>query len=73
MEVWSEKISQDHDLLRIFGSPTYFCAKDGKVNPQANKFVFLSVKKNMKGYKLWDPENKKIVLSKMSHLMRLHY
>jgi len=24
----------------------------------------LSVKKNIKGYKLWDPENKKTVLSK---------
>jgi len=31
---------------------------------RAKKFVFLGVKRNMKGYKLWDPENKKIVLSK---------
>ena len=29
--------------------------------------MFLGVKRNMKGYKLWDPENKKIVLSK--HVM----
>jgi len=50
-------------LLRVFESPAYFSAKDGKVNPQAKKFVFLSVKRNMKGYKLWDPKNKKIVLS----------
>jgi len=28
------------------------------------KFVFLGVNRNIKGYKLWDPENKKIVLSK---------
>ena len=26
--------------------------------------MFLSVNRNMKDYKLWDPENKKIVLSK---------
>jgi len=33
------------------------------VNPRAKKFVFLGVKRNMKGYRLWDPKNKKIVLS----------
>ena len=33
------------------------------MNPRAKKFVFLGVKKNMKGYRLWDPESKKIVLS----------
>ena len=38
--------------------------KTDKVNPRAKKFVFLGDNKNMKGYKLWDPENKKIVLSK---------
>ena len=33
------------------------------MNPRAMKFVFLGVKINMKGYRLWDPDNKKIVLS----------
>jgi len=33
------------------------------VNPRAKKFVFLDVKRNMKNYRLWDPENKKNVLS----------
>ena len=33
------------------------------MNPRAKKFVSLGVKRNMKGYRLWDPENKKIVLS----------
>ena len=33
------------------------------VNPRAKNFVFLGVKRNMKGYRLWDPGNKKIVLS----------
>jgi len=63
LEVWSGKAAQDHGLLRVFESPAYFSAKDGKVNPRAKKFVFLSVKRNMKGYRLWNPENKKIVLS----------
>ena len=29
--------------------------------------MFLGIKRNMKDYKLWDPENKKIVLNK--HVM----
>jgi len=33
------------------------------VNRRAKRFVFLGDKRNMKGYRLWDPENKKIVLS----------
>ena len=64
MEIWSGGATQDYGLLRVFESPVYFSVKDGKVNPQAKNFMFFSVKKNMKGYKLWDPKNKKIVLSK---------
>ena len=33
LEVWSEKATQDHNLLREFRNPTYFSAKDGMVNP----------------------------------------
>ena len=44
LEVWFGKAAQDHDLLRVFISPTYFSAKDGKVNPRVKKFV-LDVKK----------------------------
>jgi len=63
LKVWSEKATQDHGLVREFGSPAYFSAKDDMVNPRAKKFVILGVKRNRKGYRLWDPENKKIVLS----------
>ena len=45
LEIWSEKIAQDHSLLREFESPTYVSAKDGKVNPRAKRFLFLGVKK----------------------------
>ena len=64
MEIWSGKAAQDQGLLREFGSLTYFSAKDGMVNPRAKRFVFLGVRRNLKGYRLWDPENKKIVLSR---------
>jgi len=49
LEVWSGKAVQGHGVLREFGSPAYFSAKDGIVNSQAKKFVFLGVKRNMKG------------------------
>jgi len=63
IEVWSGKAAQDHGLLREFESLTCFSAKDGMVNLRAKKIVFLGVKRNMKDYRLWDLENKKIVLS----------
>ena len=64
MDIWSGGAAQNYDLLRVFGSPTYFSAKNSKVNLQAKKFVFFGIKRNMKDHKLWDSENKKIVLSK---------
>ena len=59
----SGKAAEVYAFLREFRSPAYFSAKDDKVSPRAKKFVFLGVKRNMKGYRLWNPENKKIVLS----------
>ena len=64
LDIWSCGAIQNYELLRVFESLVYFSGKDGKVNPQAKKFVFFGVNRNMKGYKLWDPKNKKIVLSK---------
>ena len=63
MEVWSEKAAQDYDMLTIFGCPAYYHIKEDKLDPQAKKTVFLSLKKGVKGYKRWDPNDKKIVVS----------
>ena len=52
LKIWSEKVAQDHGLLQEFGSLTYFSAKDVMVNPRGKKFVFLGVKRNMKGFRL---------------------
>ena len=48
--------------MREFRSPTYFSAKNGKVNPRAKRFVYLGVKRN--SYRLWDHEDKKIMMSR---------
>ena len=61
LDIWSSGATQNYDLLWVFKSSAYFSAKDG---PRAKKFVFLDVNRNIKGYKLWDPKNKNIVLSK---------
>ena len=52
MNIWSGRATQAYDLLRVFESLAYFSVKDGKINQRVKKFVFLSVNKNMKGYKL---------------------
>ena len=56
--------AQNYNSLQVFRYPAYFSVKDDKLNSWVKKFVFFGVKKNMKGYKLWDPQNKKNVLSK---------
>ena len=64
LKIQSGKVVQDHGLLWEFESPTYFSAKDGIVIREQRSLCFWGVKRNMKGYRLWDPENKKIVLSR---------
>jgi len=36
--------------------------KEGKFNHRAKESVILGVKRKLKGYKLWNPKDKKIVL-----------
>jgi len=50
-------------LLRVFGCHVHFHVKEGKFDPRKKKFVFLDVKRNLKGYKLWDNKNKKFAIS----------
>ena len=64
MEMWSGKAADDYDKLRIFGCPAYYHVSDGKLNPRAKKAVFLGFRSGVKGYKLWDLEDKKIVMSR---------
>ena len=57
LNIWSGGVA---GLLWVFECLTYFNVIDEKLNPRAKKFVFLGVKKNMKGYRLWDPEIKRL-------------
>ena len=71
MEVWSEKPAQDYDMLRIFECPAYYHVKEVKLDPRAKKAEFFSFKRSVKGYKLQDLKDKKIVANRDVTSMRL--
>ncbi|KAG8488904.1 hypothetical protein CXB51_016855 [Gossypium anomalum] len=48
----------------IFGYPAYAHVDNGKLEPRSIKCVFLGYKAGVKGYKLWCPENRKVVISR---------
>ena len=62
-EVWSGSLATYSDL-KIFGCPTYAHVDNGKLEPRSMKCIFLGYKSSVKGYKLWCPETKKLVISK---------
>ena len=64
LEVWSGKTAADYDLLRVFGYPAYYHVKDDKLDPRAKKGVFVGFKKVIKGFKIWDPTDRKFLLSR---------
>ncbi|KAG8482658.1 hypothetical protein CXB51_023976 [Gossypium anomalum] len=62
-EVWSGNPANYSDL-KIFGCPAYAHVNNGKLEPRSIKCVFLGYKAGVKGYKLWCPENRKVVISR---------
>ncbi|KAM1838444.1 hypothetical protein ACFX14_020106 [Malus domestica] len=64
MELWTGKTSSDYDYIRIFGSPAYFHVTENKLDARAKKAIFLGFSSGVKGYRLWCPEMKKLVVSR---------
>jgi hypothetical protein len=65
-EVWTRQ-EVDYFFMRIFGCPAYvhISGEDGlKLNPKSKKCIFLGFKKEVKGYRLWDPVAQKVVISR---------
>ncbi|KAG8497105.1 hypothetical protein CXB51_008304 [Gossypium anomalum] len=62
-EVWSGNPANYSDL-KIFGCPVYAHVDNGKLEPRSIKCVFLGYKAGVKGYKLWCPENRKVVINR---------
>jgi hypothetical protein len=63
MEVWSGSPS-DYSQLKVFGCTAYAHVNNGKLEPKAAKYVFLGYSSGVQGYKLWNPETKKSMLSR---------
>ena len=71
MKIWSVKYAQDYDSLCVFECPAYYHVQDGKLDPYTRKTIFVGFKGGVKGYKLWDLEDKILCVVEMSHLMKL--
>ena len=64
VELWSGSHANDYDLLRVFGCPSYYHFRGDKLEPRAKKAIFPGFHHNVKGFKLWDMVDQKIVISR---------
>ncbi|KAJ4719824.1 Retrovirus-related Pol polyprotein from transposon TNT 1-94 [Melia azedarach] len=62
-EVWSGK-SADYSNLRAFGCTVYYHVNEGKLEPRAKKGVFVGYGDGVKGYRIWSPSEKRVILSR---------
>jgi len=44
LKVWSGKVAQDYDSLRVFSCSAYYTIKEDKLGPKARKDVFVGSK-----------------------------
>ena len=50
--------------MRVFGCTAYAHADNGKLEPRNAKCIFFGYQPGVKGYKLWTPQTRKVVLSR---------
>ncbi|KAJ4721450.1 Retrovirus-related Pol polyprotein from transposon TNT 1-94 [Melia azedarach] len=62
-EVWSGKPA-DYSNLRAFGCTVYYHVNEGKLESRAKKGVFVGYGDGVKGYRIWSPSEKRVILSK---------
>ena len=65
-EKWTSR-KVDYSNLRTFGCSTYVHVHKqecSKLDPKSNPCLFMSFKEGVKGYKLWDPVQKKMFVSR---------
>ena len=60
----SGKAADDYDSLRVFGYLANYHIKEDKLDPRAKKGVFIGFKRGIKVYKIWDPNDRKFILSR---------
>lgn len=62
-EVWSGR-APEYDHMRRFGCLVYYHVDQGKLKPRAKKGVFMGYPQGVKGYRIWNQEERKIVISR---------
>ncbi|KAJ4721172.1 Retrovirus-related Pol polyprotein from transposon TNT 1-94 [Melia azedarach] len=62
-EVWSGK-PVDYYSLRVFGCTVHYHVNEGKLEPRAKKGVFVGYGNGVKGYRIWSPSEKRVILSR---------
>ena len=67
LEVWSEKVTQDYDSLRVFGCPAYYHVKEDKLDTRARKGMFVGFKKGIKATNFGIPRTK-VYLKQRCHI-----
>jgi hypothetical protein len=63
IEVWSETLA-DYSQMRVFGCTAYAHVDNEMLEPKAVKCIFLGYGSEVKAYKLWNPETKRILMSR---------
>ena len=61
-EVWSGR-SADYSILRVFGCTVYYHVNKAKLELRAKKGVFMGYGDGVKGYRVWSPSEKQVVMS----------
>jgi transposase InsO family protein len=61
-ELWSGK-SANYSNLRAFGCTVYYHVNEGKLEPRAKKVVFIGYGDSVKGYRIWSPSEKRVILT----------
>ncbi|GJT44656.1 retrotransposon protein, putative, ty1-copia subclass [Tanacetum coccineum] len=63
IEVWSGKPA-DYSKLRVFGCLAYYHVSERKLNPRGEKGIFMGYGDRVKGYRIWSPSERRVILSR---------
>ncbi|KAK8952542.1 hypothetical protein KSP39_PZI003451 [Platanthera zijinensis] len=63
-EMWLGYPSRDYMHMKVFGCPAYYHVKIDKLEPREKKAIFIGFRRGVKGYKLYDQLERKIIISR---------
>jgi len=63
IEIWNGKIA-NYSNLRVFDCNAYYHVNEGKLVPRSRKGLFMGYGDGVKGYRIWSPSEKKVLLSR---------